>query len=239
VTRSGEVIFPDRQLGLFAEDVLSRNPGASIVFDVKCSANLARTISNAGGVPHMDKTGHSLIKAKMKALKSPLAGEMSGHIFWGERWYSFDDGTYTAARLLEIASRAQNPSALLEALPNSLATPEINLACAEGENHQIAAAMQALGAEHFPSVQETSRIDGLRLEYEGGFSLIRASNTTPVLVVRFEAASLQSLVTQVDELCGGLAKVAGAKGAEFIAPIKKDPLVARAMQADLKTGTYS
>ena len=133
VTKDGAIIYPDRQLMLFARDVLKRNHGATILFDVKCSQQLAPLIRAAGGEPLMWKTGHSLVKAKMKELGSPLAGEMSGHIFFGERWYGFDDATYTAARLLEILSASADPSAVLNALPTSFSTPELNVSCDEGE----------------------------------------------------------------------------------------------------------
>ena len=183
VTRDGHVIYPDRQLMLLARDVLSRNPGATVIFDVKCSQRLAPVIRKAGGVPMMYKTGHSLIKAKMKEVGAPISGEMSGHIFMGERWYGFDDAMYTAARVLEILSRSANPSAVLDALPTSFSTPELNVACAEGEPPRVVAALQA-GAS-FPGARITT-IDGLRADYQDGFGLVRASNTTPVLVLRFE-----------------------------------------------------
>jgi phosphomannomutase len=184
VTRDGQIIYPDRQLMLFATDVLRRNPGAPIIFDVKCTQRLAPAIRAAGGVPLMWKTGHSLIKAKLKETGAPLAGEMSGHMFFGERWYGFDDGMYTAARLLEILSRSKDPSAVLNALPTSFNTPELNVPCAEGEPHALVARLQKEAS--FPGAREVVTIDGLRAEYDDGFGLIRASNTTPVLVLRFE-----------------------------------------------------
>ena len=190
VTKAGHIIYPDRQLMLLARDVLSRNPGATVIFDVKCSQRLAPVIKKAGGVPLMYKTGHSLIKAKMAELGSPISGEMSGHIFFGERWYGFDDATYTAARMLEILSRSNNPSAVLDALPTSFSTPELNVACAEGEPPQVVAALQA-GA-HFPGAK-IHTIDGLRADYPDGFGLVRASNTTPVLVLRFEGHTAEAL----------------------------------------------
>ncbi len=183
VTRDGHVIYPDRQLMLLARDVLGRNRGATVLFDVKCSQRLAPVIRDAGGVPMMYKTGHSLIKARMREVGAPIAGEMSGHIFFGERWYGFDDATYTAARLLEVLSRSTDPSAVLDALPTAYSTPELNVACAEGEPARLVAALQA-GAR-FPGAR-LSTIDGLRADYSDGFGLIRASNTTPVLVLRFE-----------------------------------------------------
>lgn len=191
VTPSGQNIFPDRQMLLFAQDVLSRVPGGAIVFDVKCSQRLAPAIRAAGGVPLMYKTGHSLIKAKMKEIDSPLGGEMSGHIFFKERWYGFDDGTYAGARLLEILSREANPGAVLEALPTSYSTPELNVACADGEPHRLVAELQALA--RFAAPAEVNTIDGLRVDWPDGFGLIRASNTTPVLVLRFEGQTPEAL----------------------------------------------
>ena len=193
VTKDGQNIFPDRQLVLFAQDVLSRNPGAPILFDVKCSQQLAPAIRAAGGVPHMYKTGHSLVKARMKELNAPLGGEMSGHIFFKERWYGFDDGTYAGCRLLEIVSAHANPSAVLNALPLSHSTPELNVACAEGEPHALAAQLQALAPQAFAAPAEISTIDGLRVDWPDGFGLIRASNTTPVLVLRFEGQTPEAL----------------------------------------------
>ena len=191
VTQDGQIIYPDRQLMLFARDVLKRQPGATILFDVKCSQRLAPLIRDAGGEPLMWKTGHSLVKAKMKEVGSPLAGEMSGHIFFGERWYGFDDATYTAARLLEILSASADPSAVLNALPTSFSTPELNVACAEGEPAQVVARLRA--EAKFPEAREVITIDGLRVEYDDGFGLIRGSNTTPVLVLRFEGTSEAAL----------------------------------------------
>jgi phosphomannomutase len=191
VTKEGNIIYPDRQLMLFATDVLSRNRGGTIIFDVKCTQRLAPTIRAAGGKPLMWKTGHSLVKAKMKELKAPLAGEMSGHIFFGERWYGFDDATYTAARLLEILSRSKNPSQVLNALPTSFSTPELNVACDEGEPKQVV--QKLLDDARFPGAKEIITIDGLRAEYEDGFGLIRSSNTTPVLVLRFEGHTQEAL----------------------------------------------
>ena len=190
VTKVGPAIYPDRQMILFAQDVLTRNPGATIVFDVKCSQTLAQAIVAAGGVPEMHKTGHSLIKARMRELNSPLGGEMSGHIFFKERWYGFDDGTYAGARLLEILSRTPDANATLEALPTSHTTPELNIACEEGEPHRLVAQLQKT-AFAAPAVLNT--IDGLRVDWPDGFGLIRASNTTPVLVLRFEGQNIAAL----------------------------------------------
>lgn len=191
VTRSGEIIWPDRQLVLYAQDILKRNPGETIIFDVKCSRHVALAIKAAGGVPLMWQTGHSLIKAKLAETNAPLAGEMSGHTFFKERWYGFDDGLYTAARLLEILSKFEDPSAVLEALPKDLSTPELKLEMAEGEPHAFVERLQSEGA--FPTAIERITIDGIRAEYEDGFGLARASNTTPVVVLRFEAQTEAAL----------------------------------------------
>lgn len=191
VTKQGNNIYPDRQMILFAQDVLSRVPGGDIVFDVKCSQRLAPAIEAAGGVAHIYKTGHSLIKARMKELNSPLGGEMSGHIFFKERWFGFDDGTYAGARLLEILSRSADPSAVLDALPSSHSTPELNVACAEGEPHALVERMVALASFEGPA--KVSTVDGVRVDWPDGFGLVRASNTTPVLVLRFEGQTPEAL----------------------------------------------
>jgi phosphomannomutase len=188
VTRGGDIIYPDRQIMLFARDILARHPGAKIVYDVKCSQRLPVAIREAGGVPLLWKTGHSLIKAKLRETGAPFAGEMSGHLFFGERWYGFDDATYTAARLLEILSRHDDPSAVLDALPTSHSTPELNVPCAEGEHHRVVAELLARVADGRLRFDggEVGTIDGLRVDFADGFGLIRGSNTTPVLVLRFE-----------------------------------------------------
>jgi phosphomannomutase/phosphoglucomutase len=191
VTKSGRIIYADRQLMLFAADVLRRVPGGEIIYDVKCTRNLAPWIRSHGGRPVLWKTGHSLIKAKLRELGAPLAGEMSGHIFFGERWYGFDDATYTAARLLEIVSASADPSAVLNALPTSFSTPELNVPCAEGEPAEVVARLRA--EAKFPGAREVVTIDGVRVEYDDGFGLVRASNTTPVLVLRFEGTSPEAL----------------------------------------------
>jgi phosphomannomutase len=191
VTKDGQIIYPDRQLMLFARDVLARNPGASVIYDVKCTQRLAPAIREAGGVPLMWQTGHSLIKAKLRETGAPLAGEMSGHIFFAERWYGFDDATYTAARLLEILTRSADPSAVLNALPTSHSTPELNVPCAEGEPRSVI--KRLLAEARFPGARELITIDGLRAEYDDGFGLVRASNTTPVLVLRFEGHTPEAL----------------------------------------------
>ena len=205
VTRDGQNIYPDRQMMLFAQDVLSRVPGGEIVFDVKCSQRLAPVIRAAGGKPLMFKTGHSLIKARMKEIGSPLGGEMSGHIFFKERWFGFDDGTYAGARLLEILSRHADPSAVLNGLPTSYSTPELNVKCAEGEPHGIV--NQLVAQADFAAPAEVSTIDGLRVDWPDGFGLIRASNTTPVLVLRFEGhtqAALERIQAQMLALLRGV-----------------------------------
>ncbi|GAB2724806.1 phosphomannomutase/phosphoglucomutase [Melaminivora jejuensis] len=207
VTRGGNNIFPDRQMMLFARDVLSRVPGAPIVFDVKCTQRLAPAIAEAGGEPVMFKTGHSLIKARMKELNSPLGGEMSGHIFFKERWYGFDDGTYAGCRLLEILSRHEDASAVLDALPTSFSTPELNVQCEEGEPHRLTAELQALAAGAFAEPARISTIDGLRVDWPDGFGLIRASNTTPVLVLRFEGQTSEALARIEGEMRALLERV--------------------------------
>jgi len=177
---------------LFAKDVVSRNPGADIIYDVKCTRRLGALISGYGGRPVMWKTGHSLIKKKMKETGALLAGEMSGHVFFKERWYGFDDGLYAGARLLEILSRVEDPSALLNALPNAVSTPELNIKLsAEGENHALIERLQQ--SARFDGAEEVITLDGLRVEYQDGFGLARASNTTPVIVLRFEADNADAL----------------------------------------------
>ncbi len=191
VTKDGHVIYPDRQLMLFAADVLSRAPGATVIFDVKSTRNLGPWIAKHGGAPLLWKTGHSLIKVKMKETRAALAGEMSGHTFFGERWYGFDDGLYAGARLLEILSRSANPSAVLDALPDAISTPELHLAVAEGEQHALV--RELAERARFPGASDVIRIDGLRVEYPDGFGLARASNTTPTVVLRFEADDARAL----------------------------------------------
>ncbi|TDN67089.1 phosphomannomutase/phosphoglucomutase [Paraburkholderia sp. BL10I2N1] len=185
VTKDGQIIYPDRQLMLFAEEVLSRNKGAQIIYDVKCTRNLAKWVREKGGEPLMWKTGHSLVKAKLRETGAPLAGEMSGHVFFKDRWYGFDDGLYTGARLLEILARVADPSKLLNSLPNSHSTPELQLKLEEGENFELIARMQKNAK--FTGADDVVTIDGLRVEYPDGFGLARSSNTTPVVVMRFEA----------------------------------------------------
>jgi len=185
VTKSGRIIYPDRQLMLFAAEVLSRNPGAEVIFDVKSTRNLFAWIRRHGGRPVMWKTGHSFIKQKLKESGAPLAGEMSGHVFFKDRWYGFDDALYAGTRLLEILSRERDPGAVLEGLPDAVTTPELHLKLAEGENYTLMDKLRA--SARFEGAREIISIDGLRVEYADGFGLARPSNTTPVIVLRFEA----------------------------------------------------
>jgi phosphomannomutase/phosphoglucomutase len=202
VTKDGKIIYPDRQLMLFAEEVLQRNQGATIIYDVKSTRNLAPWIKARNGRPLMWKTGHSLVKAKIKETSADLAGEMSGHVFFndfidssnpakGRRWYGFDDGLYSGARLLEILSKVANPSESLNNLPDSVSTPEQHIQMQEGEPHALIAALQK--SAKFAGASEVITIDGLRVEYPDGFGLMRPSNTTPVIVLRFEADSEDAL----------------------------------------------
>jgi len=191
VTKDGEIIFPDRQLMLFAADVLSRVPGSTVIYDVKCTRLLAPWIRQHGGVPLMWNTGHALVKAKLKETGAPLAGEMSGHTFFKERWYGFDDGLYTGARLLEILSQAADANPVLKNLPNSPSTPELNIKMAEGEPFALIDKLKAEG--QFEGAEQIVTIDGVRVEYADGFGLARPSNTTPVVVLRFEADNAVAL----------------------------------------------
>jgi len=191
VTKDGQIIYPDRQLMLYAQDVLSRNPGATIIYDVKSTRLLGPWIEKHGGVPMIWKTGHSFIKARLKETGAPLAGEMSGHTFFKERWYGFDDALYTGARLLEIVSRAPDANAVLRALPDAPSTPELNWKLAEGEPHALIERLQK--SAPFPNAERILTIDGVRAEYADGFGLARASNTTPVIVLRFEADTREAL----------------------------------------------
>ncbi|NOT18315.1 MAG: phosphomannomutase/phosphoglucomutase [Sulfuriferula sp.] len=191
VTKDGTIIFPDRQLMLFADDVLSRNPDAEIIFDVKSTRNLFSWIRERGGRPLLWKTGHSFIKAKMQETGALLAGEMSGHVFFKERWYGFDDGLYAGARLLEYLSKVADINTTLHSLPDTVNTPELNLQLAEGEHYQLMDKLRASAV--FPQALDIIHIDGLRVEYTDGFGLARASNTTPVIVLRFEAETQAGL----------------------------------------------
>jgi phosphomannomutase / phosphoglucomutase len=191
VTRAGEIIYPDRLLMLFASDVLERNPGACVIYDVKCTGHLATHILRHGGSPLMWKTGHSLIKAKMKETEAELAGEMSGHFFFRERWYGFDDGLYAAARLLEIlASSPDDAETLFATLPKGVSTPELKITVAEGEQYKV---IEDFVAKAKFEGARLSTIDGLRADWPDGWGLVRASNTTPCLVLRFDAKDAQAL----------------------------------------------
>ena len=191
VTKDGQIIFPDRQLMLFAADVLSRNPGAEIIFDVKSTRKLFGWIRERGGKPTLWKTGHSFIKAKMKETGALLAGEMSGHIFFKERWFGFDDGLYAGARMLEYLSKQSDINATLHGLPDTVNTPELNITMPEGEHYTLMNKLQKIAK--FTGADEVITLDGLRVEYPDGFGLARPSNTTPVIVLRFEADTEEAL----------------------------------------------
>ena len=191
VTKRGKIIFPDRLLMLLAADVLKRAPGAQIIFDVKSTRNLFSWVRDHGGKPLLWKTGHSLIKQKLKETGAALAGEMSGHFFFKERWYGFDDGLYAGARLLEILSRESDPGAVLESLPDAISTPELHIQLAEGENFTLVEKLRQTA--RFEGAQDIITIDGVRVEYADGFGLARPSNTTPVVVLRFEADNESAL----------------------------------------------
>ena len=206
VTNTGTMVFPDRLLMLFAQDVLERNPAAEIIFDVKCSRRLAPWIEECGGRPLMWKTGHSLIKKKMKETSALLAGEMSGHIFFKERWFGFDDGIYSAARLLEILSKRQaTAEELFETFPNDISTPEINIDVTDESKFSI---IDALHDAQWGEAAELTTIDGVRVDYPHGWGLVRASNTTPVLVLRFEAETETELQRIKDVFHAQLKRVA-------------------------------
>lgn len=191
VLPGGEIVYPDRVLMLYAADVLTRHPGSTIIYDVKCTGKLGPDIARNSGVPLMWKTGHSLIKAKMRETGALLAGEMSGHFFFQERWYGFDDGIYAAARLLEIlANDGRKAQEVFDAIPKGVSTPELHIAMREGDNHPFVATFQK-GAT-FDGARLTT-IDGLRADWPDGWGLVRASNTTPVLVLRFDADNREAL----------------------------------------------
>ncbi|MBX9866303.1 MAG: phosphomannomutase/phosphoglucomutase [Burkholderiales bacterium] len=198
VTKDGNIIYPDRQMMLYAADILSKNPQGKIIYDVKSSRLLADWIKENQGIPIMCRTGHSFVKAKIKETGALLAGEMSGHLFFNDRWNGSDDGVYAGARLLEILAQVEDPSELLNALPNAISTPEINIPVEfEGEQHRIIAELSQTAK--FEGSQEIITIDGLRVEYPDGFGLVRASNTTPVLVLRFEAETSSALKRIIDQ----------------------------------------
>lgn len=192
VTTKGEIIYPDRQMMLFAKDILQHHPGERIVYDVKCTRRLVPWVRECGGVPTISCTGHSLVKAKLRETKAPFAGEMSGHLFFNDgRWPGFDDGVYAGARMLEILSREDNPSATLEALPTAVNTPELQISMAEGENKRFVARLQK--ELQFDDAQDVITIDGIRVEWADGFALARSSNTTPVVVLRLEGDTPEAL----------------------------------------------
>lgn len=207
ITPKGEIVWPDRQMILFARDILSRNPGSEVIYDVKCSRNLPAEIEAAGGKATMWRTGHSFIKAKLKETEASIAGEMSGHIFFKERWFGFDDGVYAGARLIELLSKLdETPQEVFDALPNSINTPELRIEFNEGEHYAFMDKLKQTAKFDNASV---SKIDGLRVDYSDGFGLIRPSNTTPILVLRFEAdseaaiarikADFKQVIHQVDD----------------------------------------
>ncbi len=206
VTKDGEIIYPDRQLMLFAQDLLSRNAGAQIIYDIKSTRNLKPWIKEHGGEPLIWKTGHSLIKAKMKETGALLAGELSGHIFFKERWYGFDDGLYAGARLLELLCKQSDISASLKSLPNSVSTPELHMKLQEGEQYATIKKLQQ--SARFDGALDIITLDGVRVEYEDGFGLARASNTTPMIVMRFEANDVEGLRRIQETFRQELSKVA-------------------------------
>ncbi|MBS3804004.1 MAG: phosphomannomutase/phosphoglucomutase [Oleiphilaceae bacterium] len=213
VTNTGRIIWPDRLMMLFARDVVSRNPGADVIYDVKCSRRLATVISEAGGRPVMWKSGHSLMKAKMREIGALLAGEMSGHVFFGERWYGFDDGLYTAARLLEILGvEDRQIDEIFEAFPEDPSTPELNVAVTDESKFELVERLAARGQFGDGNI---NTIDGVRVDYPDGWGLCRASNTTPVLVLRFEAESEQALERIKDVFRTNLKQVAPDLAAGF------------------------
>lgn len=192
VVKSGEIIYPDRLLMLFAEDVLARNPGALVIYDVKSTRHLHKWIADRGGRPLIWKTGHSVIKAKMKETGALLAGEFSGHIFFKDRWYGFDDGLYVGARLLELRSQEEISTSMLDALPISFGTPELHVAVGQEDARQFLAAIRV--SAHFEGALRVIDIDGLRVEFERGFGLVRVSNTTSSILYRFEAETRRDLM---------------------------------------------
>jgi rubredoxin len=236
VTKSGEIIYPDRLLMLFARDVLSRQPGATIIYDVKCTGHLKAQILDAGGSPLMWRTGHSLIKAKMRETGAELAGEMSGHFFFKERWYGFDDGIYAAARLLEILGgdlQGRTPEEIFATLPKNISTPELKVELAEGEHYRF---MDKLRQQASFGDATLITIDGVRADWPDGWGLVRASNTTPVLVLRFEADNAVALkrIQQV------FRKQLNPKAVDFFASRKeKMPFTTRDTPKALPSGRVS
>jgi phosphomannomutase/phosphoglucomutase len=203
VTKDGEIIYPDRLMMMFADDLLTRRQNAEIIYDVKCSRDLSKWITERGGRPKMWKTGHSLIKAEMNLSNILLGGEMSGHFFFKERWFGFDDGIYAGARLLEYLSKQSSLEQTFKKLPKSISTPELQIQCAEGENFLITEELKK--SDCFSSAEEKITMDGIRVEYKDGFGLARASNTTPTIVLRFEATSQPALQRIKGEFKGAMA----------------------------------
>ncbi|HTM62869.1 MAG TPA: phosphomannomutase/phosphoglucomutase [Gammaproteobacteria bacterium] len=198
VTNRGEVIWPDRQLMLFAKAIIAENPGAKIIYDVKCSNHLGDMISKLGGEPIMWKTGHSHIKAKMAETGAHAAGEMSGHLFFKDRWYGFDDAIYAGARMLEILAAHEESSAeIFDAIPNSVNTPEMKIAVPDDEKFGLM--QQLIDNAFFSSAKEIMTVDGLRVNFADGWGLVRPSNTSPYLVLRFEANN-QKILSQIQEI---------------------------------------
>ena len=203
ITKQGEIIYPDRLMMMFADDLLARHKSAEIIYDVKCSRDLGDWISQRGGKPKMWKTGHSLIKAEMKRSEILLGGEMSGHFFFKERWYGFDDGIYAGARLLEYLSKQLSVDSSFNELPKSISTPELQIQCQEGENFTLTEKLKT--SSHFDSALQKITIDGIRVEYRSGFGLARASNTTPTIVLRFEADTQSGLTRIMTDFKNALA----------------------------------
>ena len=206
VTKNGEIIYPDRLMMMFADDLLTRHQNAEIIYDVKCSRDLGKWIIERGGRPKMWKTGHSLIKAEMKLSQILLGGEMSGHFFFKERWFGFDDGIYAGARLLEYLSKQPSIEQTFKELPKSISTPELQIECAQGENFELTE--QLKDSDCYATAKERITMDGIRVEYQDGFGLARASNTTPTIVLRFEADTNSALKRIMSEFQSAIAKVA-------------------------------
>jgi len=213
VTKSGDVIWPDRQMILFARDILARNPGSEVIYDVKCSRTLPAEIEAAGGKATMWRTGHSFIKSKLKESGAAIAGEMSGHIFFKERWFGFDDGVYAGARLIELLSKLeQTPEAVFAALPDSINTPELRMEFAEGEHYKFMDKLKAVAEFGDANV---STLDGIRVDYDDGFGLVRPSNTTPILVLRFEADTEEALLRIQTEFKSNILKIDANQATPF------------------------
>lgn len=192
VTKAGNIIYPDRQMMLFAADILERKSGSQIIYDVKCTRALVPWIREHGGIPTISATGHSLVKARLRETGAPFAGEMSGHLFFNDgRWPGFDDGLYAGARLLEILSRSDNPSGVLDNLPSAVNTPELQIQMKEGQNKRFVEKIRQ--AAKFDDAEDVILIDGLRVEFKDGFALARSSNTTPVVVLRLEGDTPEAL----------------------------------------------